>query len=376
MSDHHLHIVAFDVPFPPDYGGVIDIFYKIKALHAAGVNIYLHCFDYGRGQKDELKKYCKKVFYYKRNTRKTLLFHKLPFIAVSRRSAALVNRLAKDDHPILFEGLHSCYHLDHPKLSNRVKLVRTHNIEHEYYMALARVESNGFKKAYFSRETLKLRAYEDILRHATAILAISPSDEQHFTRHYGNAHYLPAFHSEGDGNFVEAKDRIAFYHGNLAVGENDKAALWLTNEVFSKSEFHLVIAGNGPSVELRRAVFERPNVSLMENLDTAGIRKMVQKAWINILPTFQNTGIKLKLLFSLYNGGYCLVNTTMVEHTGLEEFCVIKDDPEDMANTMEALMRLPFGREEFNARITKLNAVFSTEKGAHQIIRLLESFGK
>ena len=31
-SDPELNIVSFDVPYPPDYGGVIDVFYKIKEL--------------------------------------------------------------------------------------------------------------------------------------------------------------------------------------------------------------------------------------------------------------------------------------------------------------------------------------------------------
>lgn len=360
------------MPHPPDYGGVIDVFYKLKALHEAGLKIHLHCFDYGRGRKEILSQFCEKVYYYKRNTSKTLLFHKLPFIVVSRRSQALLNRLLKDDHPILFEGLHSCYYLDHPKLKKRVKLVRTHNVEHEYYMALARVESNAFKKAYFSRETLKLRTFESILKHASAILAISPNDEKHFNRHYGNAQYIPAFHSEGAGTFIEEKERVAFYHGNLAVGENDRAALWLTEEVFSESKYALVIAGNNPSMELRRAVNERPNVTLMEKVTTDDIRKLVQKSWINILPTFQNTGIKLKLLFALYNGGYCLVNSTMVDETGLEEFCVVKNEPDEMVNAMEALMRLPFSREEFKARVSQLDRVFSTETNAQKIIGLLQ----
>lgn len=26
------HVVSLQVPFPPDYGGVIDIYYKLKAL--------------------------------------------------------------------------------------------------------------------------------------------------------------------------------------------------------------------------------------------------------------------------------------------------------------------------------------------------------
>jgi len=37
MSDLHIHIISFDIPFPANYGGVIDVFYKAKALTDSGV---------------------------------------------------------------------------------------------------------------------------------------------------------------------------------------------------------------------------------------------------------------------------------------------------------------------------------------------------
>ena len=42
----HLHVISFDVPVPANYGGVIDVYYKLKALHLQGVKIHLHCFEY------------------------------------------------------------------------------------------------------------------------------------------------------------------------------------------------------------------------------------------------------------------------------------------------------------------------------------------
>ncbi len=68
LADKHLHIVCFDVPYPADYGGVIDVFYRIKAFHELGIKIHLHCFEYGRGKQIELEQYCIEVKYYKRNT--------------------------------------------------------------------------------------------------------------------------------------------------------------------------------------------------------------------------------------------------------------------------------------------------------------------
>ena len=61
-----LHIVSFDIPYPANYGGVIVIFNQIKALHALGVKVILHCFQYGdRTPQPELAQYCQEVYYYK-----------------------------------------------------------------------------------------------------------------------------------------------------------------------------------------------------------------------------------------------------------------------------------------------------------------------
>ena len=57
-SEKNLNLISFDVPYPPDYGGVIDVFYKIKALYALGIRVHLHCFEYGRKGADELKEIC------------------------------------------------------------------------------------------------------------------------------------------------------------------------------------------------------------------------------------------------------------------------------------------------------------------------------
>lgn len=52
MSDKFLHIVSFDIPYPVNYGGVIDVYYKIEALHKKGIKVILHNFKYG-GRKEE-----------------------------------------------------------------------------------------------------------------------------------------------------------------------------------------------------------------------------------------------------------------------------------------------------------------------------------
>ena len=83
----------------------------------------------------------------------------------------------------------------------------------------------------------------------------------------------------------------------------------------------LIIAGNKPSQELKEAVSDYPNIEIRTNLNTQEIHQLIKDAQVNVLPTFQATGIKLKLLAALYMGRHCLVNSFMVENTGLEPLC-------------------------------------------------------
>lgn len=369
--NRHLHIVSFDVPFPPDYGGVIDVFFKLKALHEEGIKISLHCFEYGRGKKKELEKYCDKVFYYKRKSGKHLLFNSLPYIASTRSSEELVLNLLKENSPILFEGLHCCFHLNDGRLKARKKIVRMHNIEHSYYSNLAAVEKRFFRRKYFESESKKLQRFESVLHHADAIAAISPADSKELSGRYKNVTNIMAFHphdktqiKEGDGDFI-------LYHGSLAVGENNKAALYLVNEVFNDMDLPFVIAGNGASPELKEAAAKRKNISLKENISTREIYSLIQNAQVNILPTFQATGIKLKLLSALYTGRHCLVNSAMVENTGLESLCCIANSAADMKKEIVRLMHLPFSQEEKLKREKILGENFSNKANVKKLMDLL-----
>lgn len=371
MSSKNLHIVAFDVPYPPDYGGVIDIYYKLKALHEEGVNITLHCFEYGRGKKAELEKYCEKIFYYKRKSDKHLLFNSLPYIVATRSSEELVNILLKDNAPILFEGLHCSFHLGDLRLKSRKKIVRMHNIEHNYYSSLAFVEKNFFRKKYFEQEAKKLQKFEAILQHANAIAAISPSDAHELSGRCKNVVNVIAFHPHDKIETKEGKGSFALYHGSLAVGENNKAALYLVNEVFNGIGVPIIIAGNGASQELKSAIKKNENIQLREKISTDEIYSLIQNAQINILPTFQATGIKLKLLSALYIGRHCVVNSPMVINTGLEPLCCIADSAYQMKTEVLKLINASFNEEEKQKREKILKESFSNKTNVRKLIELL-----
>lgn len=368
MSVTHLHIVSFDVPCPANYGGVIDIYYKIKALHAIGVQIHLHAFYYGRKKSEELEKICASVHYYKRNMSKRFLFSRLPFIVATRQNEELVKNLSRDNYPILYEGLHCCGHLNHPHLQQRLKLVRTHNIEHDYYAALATIESNPIHRSYFSREAKKLKTFESVLKNADLVLAISRSDTRQLTTRYQHVKHIMAFHANSEVTSLTGSGNFSFYHGNLGVGENNQAALYLINDVFANTKHQLIIAGNNPSRMLQDAVAQRTNVQLKANISTAEIDQLIATAHLNILPTFQATGIKLKLLAALFRGRHCLVNKPMVINTGLDKVCTVSNTAAEMRKSLDVLMDVPFTAHQIEERRKVLGTQFSNSENARLIL--------
>lgn len=335
-----LHVIAFDVPFPADYGGVIDIYYKIKAIHKEGVDIKLHIYNYGRKHsRSELSRYCSEIYYYPRKIYKNPFMGSKPYIVNSRNSSELLKNLQMDNEPILFEGLHCTYYLAHPRLKNRFKIVRTHNIEHHYYKHLENSESKYFKKYFFRIESEKLKKYQRILRHASIIAAISPNDYSYFNKKFGNTIYIPAFHRNSKMVNPGDKGEYILYHGNLSVPENYNAAKQLIENVFSKVKTPSIIAGNNPPNELVILCNKHHNIELKSNLSTNEIHDLIKNAHINVLFTNQNTGIKLKLLNALYLGRFSLVNPLMVEGSGLESLCTISNDFQGIIHNINHLMK-------------------------------------
>jgi hypothetical protein len=370
-SEKHLNIVAFDVPYPPDYGGVIDIFYKLKALVDARVKVHLHCFEYGRHKSEVLKGICEQVFFYPRRTTKSLLFNTLPYIVLSRESDELKKNLLKNNYPILMEGLHTTFLLNDKDFSKRKIFVRTHNVEHDYYENLAKTETNIFKRYYFYNEAGKLKKYEPILKQAAGILAISPNDTEYFSKQFSHVHYLPAFHPNEKVSIAGGKGEYALYHGNLSVSENNEAALYLVTKVFSELPYQLIIAGSKPSNELRETVKGIRNISLKDNLNPDQIQELIAKAHCNVLPTFQPTGIKLKLLSALFAGRFCIVNTPMVDNTGLEELCIVADSPGEMKKSLKEVFQKEFSASDISKREATLQKNFSNKNNAEKLIKLL-----
>lgn len=370
ISDIHLHIISFDVPYPANYGGVIDVFYKAKALAENGVKVHLHCFEYGGKRAPELHKIFYDVQYYPINMSKKGLFKKRPFIVETRRSQQLVQNLLQDNHPILMEGLHSTAILQESRLLNRKLMVRTHNIEHVYYANLSKAEKKLIRKVYFLWEAAKLKKYENILSKADHLLAISQTDDQYFSARYKSVIYLPAFHPYTKVESLPGKGKYVLYHGNLSIPENIHAVKKLL-ETFKDIPISFKIAGLNPPESLKMMMKKVPWAELIASPDDRQLNELIRNAQVNILFTAQATGLKLKLLNALYNGRFVLANNKMVRGSNLEKLCVVADRPDEMKRLLPGLMKKDFTTEMIKERQEYLQTLFTPENNVKRLIELI-----
>ena len=369
--DKHLHIVCLDVPYPPDYGGVFDLFYKIKSLSEAGIRIHLHCFEYGRGQHKELDKYCEEVHYYHRNTGHKGMSMSIPYMVSSRANASLLNNLLKDDYPILLEGIQCSYFLFTGKLEGRKVILRLYNVEFHYYRQLARQTRSILKKIHYWNESRLLKKYERAIAGKCLILAITENDVNDYKTLYNAKQiaYLPAFIGWNFPLCQEGVGTFCLYHGNLSVPENEKVAKWLLEEIFNDIDIPFVVAGKNPSSMLENLAHKKQNTCLVANPSEKEMFDLIQKAQVNILPSSTTTGIKFKLLYSVFCGRHCIVNEEMTEGTKLESACHIASTADAFKSIVMQLYRKPFEDEEIHLRENLMHHYYNNSENAKRLIQ-------
>jgi hypothetical protein len=101
------------------------------------------------------------------------------------------------------------------------------------------------------------------------------------------------------------------------------------------------------------------------------MKDLISKAHVHVLPSLNNTGIKLKLLNALFNGRHCLANKAGVSGSGLESFCHIAGDAASFREKISALYSLPFTEEEIQRRQGLLQTTYNNEANAKRLMTFL-----
>jgi hypothetical protein len=368
MKDKKIHIVSFDVPFPPDYGGVIDVYYRAKALKENGIYVILHCFEYGRGTNHDFSDIANEIYYYPRKKSFLSFLTLTPFIIKTRVNQLLIERLLKDNDPILLEGTHCTSIILDKRLRNRSVFVRVHNVENQYYRQLSKFQKFGFKKLYFYLESFKLKLFEKNLGKAKALFCITDSDLSYYQKINKNGKIW-----ELGVNLLkpEPSEKVleqALFHGNLSVPENEFAFLKLIDFwQVQKIDKPLIIAGKDPNPRLKEIINCAINVSLIENPSEIELNDLLRCSKYSLLISFQKSGMKIKLINSLLKGNICIATEEMLYSTGLDDFTIKIKSLDDLLEIF-AEEYSPI-QSEIQKRQTYILNKFDINENARRIIK-------
>lgn len=343
MPKKAIHIISFDNPYPPIYGGVIDVYYKIKALHELGMEIYLHCFVAKiPNEFPELEAITKKVFFYKTSKNPLLLFSRIPFSVICRNDKKLLQNLEGVVAPILFESLKTTYLVHKNHLQNHPKILRLHNIEQHYFEGISRSETSFFRKILFFLESKKYENFERICNKFDKVLALSQFENEYVHRKFGNSAYIPVFHGNEMTNKLSPFGKYALYHGDLRTSDNKRAVAFLI-KVFQKiPDYSFIIASSNGADFVKSKIISASNISFFCIENDLDLNDLLENAHINVMLSFQQSGTKLKLINSLYRSRFCLINKNMVDDEMISNCCEMAETEAEFVDAVNRLRHQPY----------------------------------
>ncbi|MCC3214155.1 hypothetical protein LIV57_02660 [Chryseobacterium sp. X308] len=367
-----LHLISFNYPYPPSYGGIIDVYYKVKALSDLGIKIHLHCFVDQIPHKidPEVKEMTEYVFFYQKKKNPLLYFSGTPFAVAIRDSETLLKNLEKHKAPILFEGLQTTHIIRFLKDNRHQLYLRHHNNESEYYKGLSVSEKNPFKKIIYKIESVKYSGYQKkLLTKFDAVFCLSEKEYHEVESYSKNAHMIHIFHGNESVKELDQKGKYFLFHGDLTTADNKRALNETIGLFKTLPQYQLVVASDRANEEIKNKISAVENISLTPIQTTENLYRLLEGAHANILISYQNSGTKVKFFNTLYNSRFVIINGNITDDPVLTKLCLYGDDMNQIRQQIIASAEKDYDDNEKRKNI--LEASHSDKAKAEEIVKLI-----
>ncbi len=367
-----LHIISFNYPYPPSYGGIIDVYYKIKALSDLGIKIHLHCFVDKIPVKidPEIEGITESVFFYEKKKNFLLYFSKTPFAAAIRDSEALLKNLEKFKAPILFEGLQTTHIIKFLKDSRHKLYLRHHNNETAYYKGLSLSEKNILKKIVYSIESLKYKGYQEkLLKKFETVFCLSEKEYNEVNIYSGNAQLIHIFHGNQSVKQLDKKGNYFLFHGDLTTADNKKALIETIDLFKTLPQYKLIVASDRANEDIKKRMSAVENITLTPILTTENLHHLLENAHANILISYQNSGTKVKLFNTLYNSRFVIINGNITDNPALKDLCLYGADMAEIRQQIISSAEKDYNDTEKRKQI--LEKTHSDHTKAEEMVKII-----
>jgi len=154
------------------------------------------------------------------------------------------------------------------------------------------------------------------------------------------------------------------------VKENEEALLYLLETVFNKINLPIIVAGRKPRKLVIEKLLHFDNIKLICDPEHEKMSDLLKNSQIIVLYTFQATGIKLKLLNSLFEGRFCIANDKMLFGTDLDKICIKANSASEIINSINKYFNLEFNVEILNER-KKVLSKYSNIENAKKLVEFI-----
>ena len=162
FSQKRVLVVSPDIPYPPNHGGRVDVWNRLKLLRSLGFKVDLIATGKTKPTVEEARIINKTVENFTFCLRKNKIidmFRFLPLQINSRMQLAEVEIKSEYDLTIL-ESEYVYGILKNDSLKSRNFIMRIHNDEVRYFKELGSSAKWGFNKIYYFLESLKFKYFE------------------------------------------------------------------------------------------------------------------------------------------------------------------------------------------------------------------------
>ncbi|CVK19925.1 glycosyltransferase [Sporomusa sphaeroides] len=354
MYGFKMVIIAHDFPYPPNNGGRVDMWTRIKALHSRGVKIFLITWldrEPSQQEYQEIGKYVERIIVYRRcHNIANIILSKYPSYIVDRRISGLDMENLKSElllfspQVLLLDGIAgSICALEIMNLfSEKIIFVyRSHNVEYLYAKALYMSEKNLAYKAVRYINIDRVKKIEKFIRNQSHIIfEISQDDYERLDMPNNVFLQNPII----DDKFTESKsyEFDILFIGGLCWPNNIYGLKWFVINCipYLEKEYKIVFAGSNPSKEFIKFC-ETYKIEVLPN--PKDIKEVLSKGKVLINPIFHGSGVNIKILEMLSTGKSIVSTNKGVRGISKDILSFIKytDNAEQFSGYIEEALKKP-----------------------------------
>ncbi|WP_373325422.1 glycosyltransferase [Sporomusa paucivorans] len=354
MYEFKMVIIAHDFPYPPNNGGRVDMWTRIKALHSRGVKIFLITWlnrEPSQQEYQEIGKYVEQIIVYRRcHNIANFILSKYPSYIVDRQISDFDMEKLKSElllfspQVLLLDGIAgSICALEIMNLFNGkiIFVYRSHNVEYLYAKALYMSEKNLAYKAVRYINIDRVKKIEKFIRDKShVIFEISQDDYESLNMPNNVFLQNPII----DDKFTESK-RYEFdilFIGGLCWPNNIYGLKWFAINCipYLEKEYKIVFAGSNPSKEFIKFC-ETYKIEVLPN--PKDIKKVLSKGKVLINPIFHGSGVNIKILEMLSTGKSIVSTNKGVRGISkdIRSFIKYTDNAEQFSRYIEEAFKKP-----------------------------------